>query len=156
MCIRDRIIAQARARGLETKFLGTDAWESQEFLEEGGQALEGAVFTCYFDADSGVTETTEVFLKAYREKYGEEALPTEAEALAFDAYLLAVSALENGGSAEGEAVRDALAATSNFQGATGSITWDGNGDPIKSVSFKTVKDGAFVFLYTAEPQWGKQ
>lgn len=149
-----RIMTQAGETGLSLVFLGTDNWESESFLQEGGTAVNGAFFSTYFDPEAPITENTEVFLKAYREKYGEDAEPPSAAALGFDAYLLAVNAIGAAGtSTDGEAVRDKLAVTKNFPGASGNITFDENGDPIKSVSIKTIINGKFVHIYTVEPKW---
>ena len=41
-----------------------------------------------------------------------------------------------------------------FAGATGSITLNADGDPIKPVIIVKVEDGQMVPEYTAEPVWG--
>jgi len=149
-----RIMAQAKEAGIRLTFLGTDKWQSQSFLDEGGTALDGAVFSTYFDPQASITENTEVFLKAYREKYGEDAEPPAEAALGFDAYLLALNAINAAGtSVDGAAIRDQLAATKNFPGASGNITFDENGDPIKSVSIQTIINGDIFHIYTVEPTW---
>ena len=148
------IMKQAKEMKIQLIFLGTDNWENQEFLEKGGDAVESALFSTYFDADAGITNNSEVFLKAYREKYGEDSKPPSEVALGFDAYLLAINAIGTAGtSVNGEAIRDQLAATKNFPGASGNVTFDENGDPIKSVVIKTITNGEFVHLYTVEPTW---
>ncbi len=148
------IMKQAKEMGIQLVFLGTDSWESENFVKDGGAAVEGAVFSTYFDPGTAITENTEVFLKAYREKYGEDAKPPSDVALGFDAYLLAINAIGTAGtSVNGEAIRDTLAATKNFSGASGNISFDENGDPIKSVVIKTIINGEFVHIYTVEPTW---
>ncbi len=149
-----KIMQQAKEMGLQLKFLGTDSWESKSFVKDGGAAVEGAAFSTYFDPETAITQNTEVFLKAYREKYGEDAEPASDVALGFDAYMLAVNAINTAGtSVDTQAIRDQLAATKNFPGASGNITFDENGDPIKSVVIKTIINGEFVHIYTVEPTW---
>jgi branched-chain amino acid transport system substrate-binding protein len=149
-----RIMSQAKEMGIQMIFLGTDAWENEDFVTKGEAAAEGAVFSSYFDPEAAITENTQVFLKAYREKYGVNEEPPSALALGFDAYLLAVNAIGTAGTAvNGEAIRDQLAATKNFPGASGNITFDENGDPIKSVAIKTISNGKFVHIHTVEPAW---
>ncbi|HWQ78873.1 MAG TPA: ABC transporter substrate-binding protein [Anaerovoracaceae bacterium] len=149
-----RIMAQAKEAGIGLTFLGTDNWESKDFIDEGGTSINGAVFSTYFDPEAAITENTEVFLKAYREKYGEDAEPPAEAALGFDAYLLAVNAISAAGTAaDGAAIKDKLAATKNFPGASGNITFDENGDPIKSVAIQTILNGELVHIYTVEPAW---
>lgn len=149
-----RIMKQAEEMRIQLLFIGTHKWESEDFMKEGGTAVEGAAFSTYFDPEAAITENTEVFLKAYREKYGEDAEPPSDVALGFDAYLLAINAIGSAGtSVNGEAIRTQLAATKNFPGASGNITFDTNGDPIKSVAIKTIVNGKFVHIYTVEPTW---
>jgi branched-chain amino acid transport system substrate-binding protein len=149
-----RIMAQAKEAGVSLTFLGTDKWESEDFIKEGGEGVNGAVLSTYFDPEAAITDNTEVFLKAYREKYGEDAEPPAEAALGFDAYLLAVNAIGAAQtSADGAAIKAKLAATKNFPGASGNITFDENGDPIKSVAIKTVQNGELVHIYTVEPAW---
>lgn len=148
------IMQQAKEAGIQLIFLGTDSWESEDFLKSGGSAVEGAIFSAYFDAEAGITANTEVFLKAYREKYGQDKEPPSEVALGFDAYLLAINAIGTAGtSVNGEAIKEQLALTKNYPGASGNISFDENGDPIKSVVIKTITNGAFVHLYTVEPIW---
>ncbi len=149
-----RIMKQAKDMGAGMTLLGTGSWEKESFLQDGGEAVEGAVFSTYFDPEAAITENTEVFLKAYREKYGEEMNPPSEAALGFDAYLLAINAIEAAGtSVDGQVIRDKLAKTKSFPGASGNITFDENGDPIKSVSIKTITNGEFVHIHTVEPTW---
>ena len=42
-----------------------------------------------------MTARSEEFLKAYQEKYGEDAVPAQQTAVAFDAYLMALQAIED-------------------------------------------------------------
>jgi branched-chain amino acid transport system substrate-binding protein len=148
------IMQQAKEMGLQLLFLGTDNWENKNFVKDGGAAVDGASFSTFFDPETAITQNTEVFLKAYREKYGEDAEPASDVALGFDAYMLAINAINTAGtSVNTQAIRDQLAKTKNFPGASGNITFDENGDPIKSVVIKTITNGEFVHIYTVEPAW---
>lgn len=69
----------------------------------------------------------EAFAKAYEAKYGEE-VRTPYSAYVYDAVLMAAAAIEEAGSAEPDAVRDAMPKVGKeFTGATGSITLDDDG-----------------------------
>ena len=158
------IIKQARKHGVNALFIGTDLWYDESFIDAGGRAVEGTVFTTYFDAESSVTEKTEEFLAAYRAEYGEENTPHSAVALGSDAYLLALDAIERHAEMQKMAesdpegvkslmLRDVLARTREYLGATGSISFDENGDPIKSVVMITVENGDFKHKITIHPEW---
>ena len=144
------VISQAKTLGIEIPFIGGDTWETPEFIDIGQAAVEGAVFSTFFDADAPLTEETDVFLQAYRAKYNRE--PAAVTALGYDAYILILDAIERAGTTDGPALRDAIAATSGFPGAAGIITLNANGDAEKNAVIKTVKDGAFTYLDTVEPQ----
>ncbi len=64
------------------------------------------------------------FDRAYRTRYGSE--PTPVAAYGYDAVHLVVSALETSG-LNRAALRDAIAARTDFVGATGAISWDNAG-----------------------------
>lgn len=143
------LIRQARELGIDVPFLGGDTWEAPEFLSIGGEAVEGAVFSTHFTSEAPVTTESEVFLAAYREKFGHEA--NAFAALGYDAYMLILDAIERKGSADSQAIRDGLAETEGFVGATGIITLDDNGDAVKSAVINQVDEGRFIYLTTVEP-----
>jgi branched-chain amino acid transport system substrate-binding protein len=148
------ILIQAKEIGLRAAFLGTHDWETSGLIEKAGEAAEGIAFSTIFDPESGITEMTPVFLAAYKEKYGEDAVPHSSVALGFDAYMIAVEAIKKAGtSTDGDKIRKAIASTKEFPGASGSITFNEKGDPIKSVVIKTVRNGQIVSKYTVEPSW---
>jgi len=147
------ILKQAEEIGVRAIFLGTSTWDNPELIEKAGEAAEGIVFSTIFDPEVGITETTEIFLRAYREKYGEDAVPSAQVALAFDAYLVAIDAISRAGAPfTGARVKIELANTRDFPGAAGSITFDERGDPIKPVVIRTVRRGEIVSTYIAEPE----
>ncbi|GMG95315.1 ABC transporter substrate-binding protein [Tepidimicrobium xylanilyticum] len=144
------LIKQARDQGITIPILGGDTWESPEFLSIGGDAVEGAVFSTHFTAEAPVTAVSEEFLAKYEEKFNKPA--NAFAALGYDAYMVILDAIERAGSADSQAIRDALSETKDFTGATGHITLDQNGDAVKSAIIKKVENGEFVYLTTIEPE----
>jgi branched-chain amino acid transport system substrate-binding protein len=71
--------------------------------------------------------------------------------LGYDGYLVALDAIKRAGTVEPTAIRDAIAKTSGFQGAAGTVTLDSNGDATKSAFLKSVKGGAFSFQTIINP-----
>ena len=152
------IVTQAKSMGIAATFLGTDLWHKESLFTDGGTAAEGMIFTTFFDAESSLNQKTDEFLNAYHKKYGADKTPESAVALGFDAYLLALDAIERHmnaakGTGDDTCLRGILQETKQFEGATGSITFDANGDPIKSVVFIAVENGEFIYKYTTEPEW---
>ena len=144
------IVKQARQLGITVPIIGGDTYETPEFIEIGGDAVEGCVFSTFFTSETPITEESEKFLDAYRAEYGKE--PAAVTALAYDAYILILDAIERAGSTDPVALRDAIAATEGFEGAAGIITLDENGDAVKNAVIKQVKNGEFVYMDTIEPR----
>ncbi len=143
------LIKQAKEQGIDIKFIGGDTWETPEFLEIGGDAVNDATFSTFFASEVPITDTSKEFLEKYRAEYGKE--PAAVTALSFDAYLVILDAIERAGSADPVAIRDALAKTADYPGAAGMISLDANGDAVKSAILKTVEDGKFVYKTIIEP-----
>jgi len=136
-------------------FVGTNRWEVDEFLNSGSKAVEGARFTTVYDSTQDLTDMSTVFLNAYRAKYGQDAIPSNEEALGFDAYRLALESIEQAGDPEnGYLIMEKMTSIHEFAGATGSITLNADGDPIKPVIIVKVEGGQMIPEYTAEPVWG--
>lgn len=138
------LVKQARQLGIDAQFMGGDTWETQEFIDVGGKDVEGVALSTAFDREKASTEEAKKFLDAYTKEYNGE--PSALTAMAYDAYLIAVSGIEKAGTATDTVkIRDAIAATKDLECVTGMTTLDENGDPIKGVVIKTVKDGKFIF-----------
>ncbi len=144
------IIKQAREKGMEQYFLGGDTWETPEFISIGGTAVENNVaFSTFFDPAAELTSKTKPFVEAYAASEfsdGGKKEPAAVTALAFEAYNLLLDTIEKVGTTDGPTLRDALAATKDYEGVTGIVTFDANGDATKTAVIKTVKDGKFSFL----------
>ncbi|WKY46309.1 ABC transporter substrate-binding protein [Eubacteriaceae bacterium ES3] len=141
------IIKQARALGITVPIIGGDTWETNEFITVGGADVEGAVMSTFFDDTNPLTEEGVTFVQEYKNAYPERENVAAVSALGYDAYNLLLEAIERAGSADPQAIRDALAETVDFQGATGAITIDENGDATKTEAIiKIVKDGKFTYL----------
>jgi branched-chain amino acid transport system substrate-binding protein len=144
------IIKQARELGIKLPFLGGDTWEIQELINVGKSAVEGAVMSTFFDNDAPLTPLSKVFVTEYTKKYGK--VPSGTAVLGFDGYLLAIDAIKRAGSIDPVKIRDAIAATNKFPGASGYVTFaPGSGDPVKSAVIKEVKGGKFVYKTTVNP-----
>jgi len=144
------IIKQGKEMGITGTFLGTDTWEAPEFLEVGGKAVEGGYFSTHFDKSAASTEVAKKFIKDFQAKYIGN-LPNAWAALGFDAFNMVIDAIKRAGSADPKAIRDALAVTKNYEGASGIITLDLNGDPIKDAYIEKVEDGQFKYMSTVHP-----
>ncbi|GHV95648.1 branched-chain amino acid ABC transporter substrate-binding protein [Spirochaetia bacterium] len=143
------MMKQARELGINTPIIGGDTWETPEFIDVGRERVEGAVFSTFFASEHAATPAAETFLSEYRKRYNKE--PAAVTALGYDGYLVALDAIKRAGSIEPQKIRDAIAKTSGFVGATGITTLDENGDATKSAFIKAVEGGKFVFKTIVNP-----
>ncbi len=99
--------------------IGSDGWDSPSLLEGVGDIFDGVYFPNHFwvGRDDAVTKK---FVADYTTKYGSE--PDAGAAATYDAAHLLFDAIRRAKSTESSAIRDALAKTVNFPGATGRIT----------------------------------
>ena len=145
------IMKQARQLGITLPFLGGDTWENPEVIGLAAEAAEGAVYSGFYDPAAPLTDRAAEFLDAFAAEYGKDEMPSGVTALGFDAYLLALETLQKAGTADGPTLRDTLAATKDFEGATGFITLDENGDAVKPAVIKAIQGGQFVYKSFVEP-----
>lgn len=148
------IAAMESLDDLDLIFVGTNQWETEEFLGSDSKVVKDARFTTVYDSHSDLTGMNTVFLEAYREKYGEDAVPSNEEALGFDAYRLALEAIAQAGDAQnGDLIMEKMTSIESFEGVTGTITLNAHGDPIKPVIIVRAKEGQMEPEYTAAPVW---
>ena len=144
------VIGQARKLGITCPIIGGDTWETQEFLDIGKEAVEGAVFSTFFATEKPITAESKKFLDEYRKQYQKE--PAAVTALGYDAYILILDAIERANTTDTVKIREELAKTENFPGASGIITLDEDRNAIKNAVIKRVKGGKFTYLDTIEVQ----
>lgn len=163
------IARKARELGLNVPLLGGDGWESEKLIEIGGDAMNGSYYSNHWALDRPDT-VQQAFLTAYRSHYKNED-PDAIGGLAYDAANVLLSCLEHlaaqdpaafAGLASGKAgtperkaacakLRDLIAATRSYPGATGSITLDSLRNASKPAIVIEVKGGKKVYNTSINP-----
>lgn len=134
------IIKQAREQGVDNIIVGPDGFESAQLAEISGAANCSNVY--YSTHYSSLDTTTADFISAYKAKFGTE--PDAFAALAYDAANLAFDAIKRAGSTDPEKINEALAATAEFTGITGTIAIDASHDAVKSCVIVKLDNGVQV------------
>ena len=145
------IVKQARDLGIELPILGGDGYDTSLLIELAGPATREVYFTTH-QGIYGDDPVAAAFKDAYTQKYGK---PPEVvfSALGYDGIKLMADAINRAGSLEGAPIRDALAATQGFQGASGTISYEpGVRIPSKSVVLVQVIDQKPTPLKTVVPK----
>lgn len=136
------ILQQAKEIGIQSRFLGASAIEDPKLLEIVGDAAEGLIYPVSSGYDPNSEEDiVQEFKKTFKDKYGEE--PAYLNAQAYDATKIVALSIEKGGFS-GEEIQKAMSQIKDYPGVTGKTTFDENGDVIKQMLIKTVKNGKFV------------
>ncbi len=140
------ILKQAQQIGISAVMIGGDGWEARDFLVEGGLELKHGYFTTHW-SEKVENELSRKFVTNYR-KYNEL---NAISALAYDAVRVLAEAIRKAGSPDRSKIREALAQIKDFHGVTGRITFDENGDPVKSIVIKQIRNGQVQYFKTITP-----
>lgn len=132
------IAKQARDKGLTAPLVGGDGWDSPSLYQIGGSALDGSYFTNHYSPND-TDPRVQIFVKDYRSRYG--TVPDALAATGYDAALIMFDAIKRANSLNGTAIRDALAATRDFPGVTGAVTFNENRDAVKPIMMIKIEPG---------------
>ena len=143
------ICKQARELGFTGALFGGDAWEGPDLVAIGGKAVEGTYYSTHASAETP-TPAMQGFVKRYRARWDGET-PNATTTLGYEAGILLFDALRRAGTTESAKLRDAIAATKDFPGVTGSITIDAQRNASKPAMIIVGKDGQFKFVEAGMP-----
>lgn len=133
------LVSQLRSAGITAPVIGQEGYDSEKFIEIAGNAAEGTYVTTSLDRDS-TSPATVAFLADYKKAYG-----TGADMVAASSYTavsVVIEGLKKTGGKGGEALRDAIAA-STFDSPIGSLSFNDLHEVKKDVQVQIVKDKAF-------------
>lgn len=142
------LIAQARQMGIEARFIGGDGLEGLAGL---GPTYDGTLVGVLFEP--AASESARRFAEQFRAAYGD--VPDSFAATAYDATMLAGRAVQAGNTTRAS-IRDYLERVGQpggsppFEGATGTIRFDENGDPADKPFSVVVIRGGQRQVYTGE------
>ena len=142
------IVLQARQQGITVPMFGGDGWESSSLVPIGGKALEGCYFSTHYSPQD-TSPAVQEFVKEFEAKYNEK--PDAMAALGYDSAMILADAIKRAGTTDGAKIRDALAATKDFQGVTGKITIDADRNASKPAVILTITNGQFNYVETVSP-----
>jgi branched-chain amino acid transport system substrate-binding protein len=142
------IARQIRTAGLDIQMLGGDGWESELLLTGADGALEGGIFGTHYNPFDEA-EKTQAFVEAYRELHDKR--PSGLAALGYDAVYVVAEAIERAGEFNRAKVAEALRATRDFEGVTGTFSIDANRNARKPISILRIEGDRFVPIRQITP-----
>ena len=132
------ILRQARQLGITCPFVGGEGWDSPALVQVAGKAADGNYYTDHFSA-ADPDPRVQRFVQTYRAKFAVS--PDALAALWYDGARLLSQAVKRAGSTDAAKIRDALAATRDFEGVTGRISIDENRNASKSGVILKIDNG---------------
>lgn len=142
------ILRQAKELKLNTKFLGTDGWDSPDLFKIAGAAAAGHYVSSHFASDDTDPRVQE-FVREYKARNKDN--PGAMAALGYDAGFFMRAAVKKAGTNDPVKIRDAISTMKNFDGITGTITLDKNRNAVKPAVIVTTTEKEFKFLTRVNP-----
>ena len=143
-----QIIAQAISMNFELPILGSDTLDSNAVLAATESSDIGLYVTTFYNegGDPEFDEGFKAFINSNNtnlENNGGNDMIAAGSVMGFDAYNVAVDAIERAQSTDPNDIYNALKET-NWDGITGNIQFDDNGDAIRDLAYIKIADPANV------------
>ncbi len=141
------LVAQLRASGVTAQIVGTEGFDTHNFIAIAKAAAEGVMITTSLDRDSK-SPPMRKFIDDYEAKFK---VPADMVAAAtHTAINVAAEGLKRAGADDGTKIRAAIAGLKDFQVATGRISFNDLGEIYKAAQIQVIKDGAFHHFATID------
>ena len=137
------IMTQGRQLGIPdtVPFIGGNGFNSPKLAQLAGPAAEGAISGAAWFIGSDAAGNQD-FAKAYNAKYGAD--PDQFAAQAYAGAYIFANAIKNAGSADSQAIRDAMAQIKDLDTVLGKFSFDADRNPVHTPVLQVVKDGKFA------------
>ena len=146
------VVEQARTLGITGILLGGDSWDNAALIATSGAILEGSYFSTFFWADvppGSLNKDAHQFIDTYTSIFGIP--PDGGAALGYDALRLTVQAMRRAPELTPTEIRDQIAATNNYSGATFISGYDYNRHATKSAFINRIINGEAKFHKLIQP-----
>ncbi len=138
-----QIISQAAAAGITTPIMAGDTWDSSVILDAAKGTDVKVSVTTFFD-ESDTSGAAQEFVKGFKEwlnanpdkmtDNGGNDIVAAVTALGYDGYMVALEALKAADSIERDDIAEVMAGVT-YEGVTGNIQFDENGDAVRDQAF---------------------
>lgn len=142
-----QILEQAKQLGLKVKIYSADGFSNPQIFDLAGDLSNGIIYTQA--AEQPASQTRKDFEAKYQAKWGEK--PDAFSLNAYDGAKIILNAIKStagkgmGGvlKVDRDKVRDFVAKTKDYDGASGKITFTANGDLVANIGIYTVENKKF-------------
>jgi branched-chain amino acid transport system substrate-binding protein len=136
-----RICQQLQKQDATIPLFATMWSMTEDFLRNGGLAVEGVVF-CHWFTEDFPSPRSETFRRHFEQRFGHP--PNFASNFAYEATYVLLTALKK--NPDPKVLRQTILETQPFHGTQGEIVFDAFGDPKRKIFMLTVENGRFRSL----------
>ncbi len=136
-------LTQAKELGLKKQLMTHQLIDDPDVIIRAGDTANGVIFTSPKLTPETGGQAVKDFFEKFRQRYGED--PQNFAPNTYDAVMLIVKAMDKYG-ANSESIKKGLYEIKGYQGASGEITIDENGDVVQSMMIMVIKDGKPVLF----------
>jgi branched-chain amino acid transport system substrate-binding protein len=141
------LVAQLRAGGVTAPIVGTEGFDTHNFISIAKDAAEGVMITTSLDRDTKLPEMRQ-FIDDYEKKFNAGADMVAAST--HTAVNVVAAAMRKAGPDDPAKLRDAIAATKDLPVATGRITFNAAGEVYKAAQIQVIKGAKFRYFATID------
>lgn len=135
------IIQQSRNLGIDVPFYASDSLYTDDFIKLAGADANGTHVVAYFH-ESDPSEAAQEFIKKFEAKYNKKV--DSWSPYCYDAMYVMADAIKRAGSTDKAKIKEAIASTSGFKGATGVTSFKDAREPLgKDLIVLIVEDGEY-------------
>jgi branched-chain amino acid transport system substrate-binding protein len=141
------LVAQLRAGGVTAPIVGTEGFDTHNFIAIAKDAAEGVMITTSLDRDSTLAPMRK-FIADYEAKW--KAPADMVAASTHTAIYVAAEAMRRAGAEDTAKIRGAISALKDFEVATGRISFNELGEVYKAAQIQVIKGGKFRYFATID------
>lgn len=134
------LVAQLRAGGVTAPIVGTEGFDTVNFVQIAKEAAEGVIITTSLDRDTN-DPVMRKFIDDYKKRFSMGAEMVAAST--HTAVNVLAEAIRKVGIDDPSKLRDAIAATKNLPSAAGTITFNSSREVYKAAQIQIIKGGEF-------------
>jgi branched-chain amino acid transport system substrate-binding protein len=145
------ITRQSKQLGLNKPMFSGDGVANQTFIDLGGDSVEGYMFTDFFDSTNPPSKTSADFVTSHEKETGNKEM-NSFTALGADTYNILIDAMNRcEDPTNSVCVNNEIKKTVDFDGVSGKISINSEGNATRSAVIKEIKKGKAVFKATVNP-----
>ena len=145
------IARQSKQLGLNKPMFSGDGVANQTFIDLGGKSVEGYMFTDFFDYTNPPSKKSSDFIAFHEKETGKKEM-NSFTALGADTYNVLLDAMNRcEDPTDSVCINKEIKKTTNFEGVSGTISIDKDGNATRSAVIKSIKNGVAQYKATVNP-----